>query len=320
MKEYLKYISIRIGIACLFMAAMYFLNAYLYGKTHAQLFEGVKDIIVGDSHFNGLAIDNVKHLGQDSEVYYTMFQKVKEVNEISPLENVIMSYSYLNFSKNYFDDFLLSNDVQAFSISKRNYPLASLWDQLEQSKYFEQLVKVLARFNFSLNFNYLRNKQDVKKNLPFMWFQDDLTKKRDLEFLKKLQDRRKRKIDPSSRRYKNQIAAKIERLFANDEEAIATINLSYLEKLMDYCASNEIKVWLISTPLESSYDSAIPEYMKSAFKSYTDNLLQKYPNAQFLDYTHKFQDPDYFQDEHHVAVYGAALLSIDIENEIRGRR
>jgi len=253
MKAYLKYIGIRVLLAMLFMACMYLLNGVIYKNSHSKLFAGVKDIIVGDSHFNGLSIKQVMHLGQDSEVYYTMYQKIKEANEISKLDNVVISYSYLNFSKGYFDDFLLSNDVQAYSISARNYPLASLKDQIGQSKYLSQLLKVLARFNFSLNLNYLQDQEELKKNLPFMWDQSGLDQEVDLEFLKKLQKRRKHKIDPNSRRYKNQIAAKIERLFINEKEEVA-------------------------------------------------------------------DDPEFFQDEHHVAVYGAALLSQDIENAIRASR
>lgn len=320
MKAYIKYIGVRILVALLFMAMMYLLNSMMYKRTHSQIFNGVKDIIVGDSHFNGLAISDVMHLGQDSEVYYTMYQKIKEVNEITPLENVVMTYSYLNFSKNYFDDFLLADDVQAFSISRRNYPLASLKDQLGQSKYLTQLLKVLARFNLSFNFSYLQKEDQLKKSLPFMWDQGVMDAKPNLAFLEKMQKRRKRKLDPSSARYKNQIAAKIERLFINDENAIADINLSYLQHILSYCAANNIKLWLVSTPLERSYYEAIPAYMKTAFDAYTADILSKHSNVKFLDYTHKFDNPEFFQDEHHVAVYGAAILSQDIESEIRAGR
>jgi|GEM_PF-3985117 len=316
MGDYFKYIIARLLIGILFVVIVYNLNSYLFQTKHSAIFKGVKHLIVGDSHFNGIAINQVMHMGQDSEVYYTMLQKIKEVNRHSELKNVVIAYSYLNFSKNYFDDFLLSNDVQSYSISKRNYPLASITDQFKQSTFKSQLIKVLSRFNVSFNFNYMRSAENVKKNLPFMWYQENLSVKHNLTFLKRTQDARKRKIVPSSARYKNNVAAKMERLFINDDNEISHTNLSYLDEILVYCEANIINVTLVSTPLESYYFESIPKYMKDAFYNHTQDILKTYANVQFLDYTHHFEDTAYFIDEHHVGGYGAALLSIEIGNHI----
>lgn len=315
MGHYFKYILFRIGIGLAFLACCYVFNSFRYTIVHDRIFDGVDNILVGDSHFNGFALNNSIHLGQDSEVYYTMLQKIKTVNSISNINNVVISYSYLNFSKNYFDDFLLQNDVQSYSISSRNYPLAGLVDQWRQSRYKKQLLKVLSRYNLTINSVYIQNDDDLKRMLPFMWHQDGPYVVPDMKSLKARQSARGRKLDPTTVRYKNQIAGKIERLFVNEEEEIADVNIKYLDKILEYCHRNSTGVILVSTPLESYYASQIPEYLKEKFNAKTEDILSKYDNVKFLDFTHEFTDSEYFIDEHHVTGYGAALLSKRIESE-----
>lgn len=317
MKDYLFFLFKWMLVGIVFLIGIYQFNRFLFNNVHSEVFADTKTLIVGDSHFNSLHIDNAYHLGMDSEVYFTMYNKVREISQIAELEHVVISFSYLNMSKNYFDDFLKTNDRQAYSISKRNYALSSLSHLAQQSTYWQQLVKVLARYNFTLNYKYLSNWIYSKQDLPFAAVGFDLgVKESNIDFLKRFNSNRKRKLNPNTQHYKNKVAGKIENLYINPEKEVASENIGYLKKTIALCKEKGIDVWLVNTPLEPYYKEAIPDYLKKEFENLKNQLVSSSSNIHYLDYMDFFKESDFFADEHHVTGYGAALLSEELQKEL----
>lgn len=317
MKGYLFFLGRWMLIGLIFLIGIYQINQYLFKRVHSDTFKDTKILIVGDSHFNGLHIDNAYHLGLDSEVYFTMYQKVEAISTIAKIEKVIISFSYINMSKNRFDDLLRTNDIQAYSIAKRNYPIASLYQLIEQSIYWKPLIKVLTKFSFTFNYQYLYNLLFKSKEMPFIRSTYELgSEGKDLAFLKEHQKKSKRKLKTNSRSYKRQITGKIERLFENDNNEIAVVNLHYLEKLLQICQVKGIKVWIVNTPLEAYYEKMIPEYIKIEFNNKITHFSENYNNIKYVNYMDFFKKSDFFRDEHHITGYGAALISEELQKEL----
>lgn len=317
MKPFLKYVLLRLAIGILFFAVVAGVNGIFFNKSQQLLCQNNRTLLLGDSHFNGLELDGALHQGQDSEAYITMYNKLVDLTSRCEIDKVMVSFSYMNLSSNYFDDFLRTNDIQSFSMAQRNSSFVNPIQLLSDKVHWKSVVKVFIRYRYTLDFELLRKvfSRDSKETYE----KEMLTKARktiDHKALRKAQKLRKRKLDVRSAQYKRKINNSIDNLFNSKNEEFASWNMSYLDKIVDHCKQNGIKLWLVNTPLERSYFNLIPEGFRTAFEKKKEQYLDSYSDCQYVDKTDYFQNSDFFIDEHHITRYGAMVLSEELQGLI----
>lgn len=313
MKQYLTYLFVRLFAGILIISIIIFGNNLFTKTKTTNNCEETELLILGDSHFNGIGLPNALHLGQDSDTYYTMYNKLLSTSSSCDLRGVVVSLSYINLSKNYFDIFLRTDANQSYSLATRNMSYANLFSLMKEGISWSSVLKVFTRNKFSLSDQSLvsiftKNESDKAVNPQDYVFDNEAH----IERLRQAQANKKRKIRVNAVGYKNKIKKSIDRLFVADGGMVSTWNLEYLNKIIEHCDTHSMNLYLVNTPLELSYNSLIPSKFKSALEDVIKNASLGRSNIQYIDLTNRFISSDYFIDEHHVTQYGAALISEEI--------
>lgn len=88
----------------------------------------------------------------------------------------------------------------------------------------------------------------------------------------------------------------------------SSLNIYYLNKIVDFCKSNGIEVFLLNTPLHEYYYKNVPiEYIKKLNKIVFDN---KYPYIDLSNF--KLDDKGFSPDGCHVSFLGATETTLEL--------
>lgn len=317
MKAYLKYLSVRL-VAGILVIALVYLGNKIFSASHSQVdCENVEVLILGDSHFNGVGLPKALHLGQDSDTYFTMYNKLVSKAESCNLKTVVLSFSYINLSSNYFDDFLRTDTNQSYSLASRNMSYRNLLSLMGEGIAWSSVLKVFSRNKFSFGDDFLVRLFSQEKDAPRSGPSEYKYDNRDyIEKLRRTQKNKKRKLRTATPGYKNKIEKSIDRLFEVDGGEVSTWNQHYLNKIVEYCQTNSLKLYLVNTPLETRYNKLIPTKFKETLELIVARVTGNTQDVHYVDLTQYYKSSDYFIDEHHVTQYGAALISEEIRKRM----
>lgn len=240
-------------------------------------------IYAGDSHIqlaiNDRVLNHSKNVGAAFECYYYTYYKLKYLLKDNPqIKSVYLGCGFHNFS-DYYDEFI--DGKYARNVSPRYFYLLPIEDQVKLCwrnkdqwlSYLRDLLKSGA---------YIINDQPLFNGGYSNPFQHE-------KGLKKSIDRR----------------IQFQFYRAHTTNGFSHDNIYYFKKIIDLCASKQITLVLINTPLHQYYRLQIP-------KSHSRFLHQQvwFSDCSYLDLS-KLQLPDdcYIPDGDHVSQKGALQVS-----------
>lgn len=247
-----------------------------------QLKEDYKYIVFGNSHpecaFNDNLIAEFKNLSKSGEGYFYTYHKIKEVISNNKVEAIFLEYSNGSISP--------TMDKWIWGLEKMNayFPVHSpfmgkneiLYLYKKNKKDFLKVISTSTRNNLSkiLAFDYSVNRRYGGYN-----------------FL--VRERIKELIENERFVTNNE----------NEEVDISYENVRWLEKIVDYCSSKNIKIYFVRSPqykyLNRKNERALLDIKNTKFK-----------NVEFLDFDNFPLNDNEYGDFGHLNYKGAEVFSI----------
>jgi len=244
--------------------------------------EKINLVFLGDSHVTHAVIDsnitNSINLATNAEPYYYTYQKLKFLKNKIKLNNVVLGFSYHNTSS-YYDD--LINGSSSGNLSKKIFFC------------FSNLEKIrLLNWNKNKLIYFIKNIFFGFKNKKHLFADGYLSLKSNQKMLTPF----------LNKRIKHQFYKK------NQVLDYSSINLYYLNKIINFCTKNKIKLTLLTTPLHKDYIKNVPEKFKLKYKELTKNN-----NINLVDLQNiQISDSCFAYDGDHVTTRGAEELTREL--------
>jgi hypothetical protein len=242
-----------------------------------------KNIILGHSHpecaFNDSLISNFSNCAQSGESYFYTYFKLKKIIE----QNKNIKVVFIEFSNKQVD-FEMNNWI---------------WGDMFMSYYFSMYSPFM---NLSDNWLLFKNNNsEFIKDLSFSLKNNFSTiVKNDFEYTKRTGGYlylKKSKTDSLITCLKKSPFEKIKYV----KHSLSSIE--YLNKIIEYCKRNSIKVYLIRSPLHNKCEEYMSEYYFDQFR------LLHYSNEEFLDFSKFPLLNSEFADLEHLNYRGARKFS-----------
>jgi len=243
-----------------------------------------KYLILGHSHpetaFNDNLIVSFKNLSSSGESYFFTYQKVKEIIPNNNINAVFIEYTNNQIRK--------KMDQWIWGYEKMNafFPWHSSFMGKEDMLYL-----------------YNKNPQDFP-NVVSTSTRNNLVRIASLDF--KINQR----YGGYDRLIKSDVAKLIKERNNNNNihdtpkvQGISIENLNYLEKIINYCNINNVKVFLIRSPQHKYYS-------KENEKELLRIKKQKFENLDFLDFDKFPLEDDEYGDFGHLNYKGAEVFSL----------
>lgn len=256
--------------------------------------EDINVIICGDSHTQTAIDDKIYpraiNISQSSQHYFYLYSVLNKILENNPqIDTVIVGFSYHSLSE-FYDDYLFEEEF-----SKHMY-----------TRYFSILDLHSIGFLFFKNFSGIANDfnnifKSVKKNLK----EKDL---KDYQFIGKFYD--------SDRTNKNDstVMRAINTHFFQDDgskQGFSDYQLFYLERIIQLCRENGIRLYLVNCPISQDYRSKIPHKFINNY-----NVFWQEHRELILDYNDFPLPEDHFGDGDHINVYGARIFTEFLKKQL----
>jgi len=287
MKSFLKNtILFALGAVLFVVITIVFSNKKIDKAPVFKVPRNVSTLILGHSHsqnsFNDSLINNSKNFSQSGEIYFYSFLKLKKVVSINDkIKNVFVEFT---------------NNQICLDMEK--------WTKNEE--YISYKVPKYAPIMDVNDYKYILSQNPIAfvKTIPIL-FQKNLHcvlfKERD--YIKYsdwggfFRDK-KMKVDSLL------LARKANPVKPNLGNDYTEINLKYLDKIISFCKSNKINVYLVRSPQHKEYTSV------SNDKKYQELLNNRYKNSSFLDFNNFPLLNEEYRDLDHLNYKGARKFSI----------
>jgi len=259
-------------------------------------------LIVGDSHpqvsVNPKLISGSRNIASSAENYFYTYYKLKHfLNKNPQITTVILGFSWHNFPQNYQESFLFSESRSNIE----NYYL--LLDEEGKS-----IVK-------NLRSSYLVPWLRYSFGVPMKLYLDKILSSRllgnaltpeSIDFFGGYKMTTKSVID------KKMTNEKLKVYFSDDHGSYSQsspIMMEYLNKILKLCSGLNVKVVLLNTPVHVDYRSGVPNQSESSFEVARSNIIKKYSNVLYVDYSDYRLPTNCFYDGDHINTYGAEIVT-----------
>lgn len=271
-----------VGILALYFAGNTLINLYLMNKERVDL-EGRTTLILGDSHpqrsIDPKLMANAVNVCQSAEPLMVSYWKLRALEKQNPIDTVLLGLAPHNLST--FNDLKFSDARWAEEMFRRTYPISHferLNDRLEihRPTRWKVLWKHLGFFPDREHVHYMGGFAPLQGSNLSNW------------------------KDPIERHY-----------FDNGNELhVSDLQLQYLDSVVQFCRSRNIRLILTSHPLHPSYLNHIPPQFVEAFRrvsSRTDT-----PAMVFDRMEHVYPD-SLFNNTDHLNSYGATRFTNELK-------
>jgi hypothetical protein len=257
-----------------------------------------KVLIAGDSHtafsLNPELINNSINLAQSGECYFYTFYKIKYLlNQPNYFKFIIIGCSYSNFNS-FWDEYLYKED-KIIPMLERYYLTIDLNGYYLISGQRCSYKYLLGNLGFP-----------IKNNVDFIKSENPI-------FFNQFEELTGNNLSDTI------INASINNTFYLNGKLreMSSIQLEYLEKIINLCQAKKKTLILLNTPTYLPYHQFVPEKIKLEFENSIKYLIKKH-NIQFWDYSYTKIIPrsGYF-DPTHLNKYGANTFSKRIDKELR---
>ena len=286
MRSFIKKSLIFILIPLIFLIIVIFI--YQNRVVDLKIENNIEIIISGDSHTQSGIIDNLipnsLNISQSSEHFFYTYNVLKFLFRNNPnIKTVILGTSFHSFGEFY--------DEWVFEQSKIMYP-----------KYFPILDKESRNFIYSKNFfGFIDSCPFLLKEILVSIL--NVSNYQDYGFLGKNYISYKKNLNDSI------IDRDIKRHFMKNgdvEQDFSKLQILYLNKIVELCSINDIKLILVNTPITTKYLDKIPEKF---ITNYYRNIKHLGSKVVFWDFHLSNFGDDCFGDGHHLNTFGAEKLS-----------
>ena len=277
------FISVPTGLLIL---TFLLLNYYNNKIIESGISSDVTILFIGDSHIQKSIDDKLIkaaiNISQSSESFYYSYYKLDKILK----SNTSITTIYLGFShhslSSYYDEFVFGKYSK--NISSRYFFILPITEKLKLLKYNFWILPIYIKevykhgimniFKTGNNYSFLGQYENDFKNVSAV--QNSMDKRLLVQF------------------YND-----------NTLNNFSESNISYLNKIVDLCNKNKVKLITLNTPLHSYYKSEIPmEYLKKY------NEIVRQDRIVTINFDELVLDDSCFiPDGDHVSVKGAQLTS-----------
>lgn len=281
MKKFLLKISIFLGglfliIFIVFGANRYFSNFRINSKDTT--------LIIGHSHsecaYNDSLITGVANYSDSGETYFYNYIKLKKLIQQNPHVNKVLIEFTNNQIKEYMDrriweDKYISHRFPKYGVFMNKQEIELLIEK--NPSYFKENLSACFKSNFMM---ILRNRLNYSSEIGGYKYLE-----------RKFTDTEKKEEESLTIEEKT------------NPNSMATYNLYYLDKIIDFCTQHDIEIFFVRSPLHTSY--ALDN--ETAFQ----NIIKtRYKEIDFLDFSKFPLTDDEFGDAIHLNHKGAKKYSL----------
>ncbi len=260
-------------------------NSFMSKKGHFKLNQNKKSIVMGNSHselaFNDSLITGLKNISQSGESYFYTYVKAKQVLKQNPQITTV----FIEFT-NYAITSVIDEQIWSDKYINYRYPNYSAFMEWEERMLLAKnnLKAVIAATPITLKkqaSRIIHNNYNYTSVTGGYYFTKE--NKLNINII----------IDDTLSEYKKK-----------QINTAAIYNLSYLEKIVELCEENNIKLYFIRSPLheKSLYLANEPLFLKIKKK--------RFPNVEFLDFKDFPLEDNEFRDTDHLNNLGAKKFSL----------
>lgn len=283
MKSFIHKTILFLSISILFISLVFYsTNSVIRKKSSFTLKVPVKNVIFGHSHpayaFNDSLISDFKNLAQSRQSYFYSFIKARNVL----LQNSSINTVFIEFSNNQitkemdnwiWDDLSISNRLPTYLPFMNKDEIQLIYQNNSKSfvagcskSFRENIIEI-----FSLKYDY------TNKIGGYKWLKRNKT-----DSILNAEP-----VSETNNHY-NELSFK---------------NLEFLEKTINYCIKNDIKVYLIRSPQHKKYKVRLNE------ETFTKIRNERFKNIEFLDFNNFPAKNSEFADLDHLNHRGATKFS-----------
>lgn len=103
-----------------------------------------------------------------------------------------------------------------------------------------------------------------------------------------------------------------------DNSEYVSLNINFLQNIIDFCNNRNIKVTIITTPVSDTFLKYESSYQKEINKKELRRILKQNPNIKYLNFENdsSFTDKDFY-DADHLNTDGATKLTLKLSEMMR---
>jgi len=319
-----KYIALLLSLLTVLISIKYCLLNY--NKSVQAKIPNVETIILGDSHvkcaLNLKFIDNSANLSQTAQnIIYSYYVLKKLIDDRNQFHNVILGLSYhsigvyyvkLNsdemmrryhyiLDRQFFDDMKKANELNG--IMRLRYYVDTYYLPIGISNDFYEMVNIrnkkLSGFQFLGEFE----QNNRAKLVPPLFLNIDKRKG-------------KKYIQNRNHNYEY-LDETIKRHYSSPSGLqSSTITLKYIEKIALLCIENNMKLYLVNTPVHSEYKKRIPPEILKAVNDIAVSMEKSY-KVKYLNYSDYNLNEKYFSDYDHLTTQGSEIFSKELARQLK---
>tara|TARA_R110001583_G_scaffold58230_1_gene173833 strand:- start:2414 stop:3295 length:882 start_codon:yes stop_codon:yes gene_type:complete len=263
--------------------------SFLVRNTLSLKIEMNKNILIlGDSQtqfsLNDSILTNSINLSESADTYFYSYVKLKRLIPENPqIDTLFLSYSYHNISKTQ-DNWLKSQNINGFKFPLHYF----LMDFDEVIFLIRQNPKAFFTFyfhSFKFNFGHLMRffKNENLNNFGIGTYTGT-----------------------------NENKLQLNLNTTHNLCDVGNIDLKYLDKIVEICSANKVKVILIATPIYLFKGTDCP-----FFEQVLNARVSTYQNVSFYNYSNFKLKQTCFKDASHLNSEGAAIFSSMIKDTIK---
>jgi hypothetical protein len=257
----------------------------IYIKMHSPVTEKPRLIILGDSHtmtINPEIFSSSINISQSAESPLISYIKLSKILKHHKPDTIILGFSHHSISG--FNDLKFSDPIWADEMFSRLYSILTPDDLMGlpyDSKSWQQSIFLnVLLYPHTDHFRYIG------------------------------------KFIYGNSTYKLDATPIINRHFYKQNELldISKVSIRSIELFAELCEQHNIKLFLLSTPVHSSYYKLIPSIIKERFESEKIRMMQL--GICMLDYSTIHLQDSLFMDANHLNGIGSTLFSKQLKNDL----
>ncbi len=282
MKSFLKDTLLFIAFLLTYFGLNYGINQYFIQLSSPQIEKRI--LIMGDSHIEAsidpTAFPSAISVAQSVEPYFISYWKLKSIMHKSKIDTLILGFSYNNLAESY-DDVL--HNLWCLEMFKRIYPIAELntlkglkikWKEYGLRKFKNMCIA--PRPNHVFYMGDFSGLDSTKNNL-------------------------------------DAYLANVSRHFSKSDGTnfgVSSTSVEFLNKIVAFCQTNNIKLILVGTPLHEKYRENIPSNFEESYAELINTFQKK--GVTIYNYSEAvFTDTDFF-DVDHLNIKGAKQFTASL--------
>ncbi len=287
MRKFLKEIGAFSVIPLVCIVACISFVAYTSSTIEYKMDARITDLVIGDSHtqcaINDDLASNWKNVSERSESFYFSYYKLEGLIEENPsIERVYLGFSYHSLSE-YYDKFI--DGEYSAGVSSKYFYMLPVKEKLKLIYWNVDRLPAMCGGIFSESAKLLF----VHEPVSFGAYSNDFT---------------------GTMVSNSALEKRLKFQFYTDERIndFSQINQLYLDRIIKLCASKEVELVFLNTPLHLNYRRGIPEVYIDKY----DDLLSQY-HMKAIDFSClSLNDSCFVPDGDHVSRMGADITTKEL--------